>query len=85
MLDAAQLLYLSTLAGAEAVGLEAEIGSLCAGKAADFVYMRPPAGSVLEAVLQRVSGPEEMLSALFTLGGEESVREVRVAGSVVHQ
>ena len=85
MLDAAQLLYLSTLAGAEALGLDAEIGSLCSGKAADFVYLRPPVGSLLEAVLQRASGPEDMLSALFTLGGEESVREVRVAGSVVHQ
>jgi guanine deaminase len=85
MLDAAQLLYLSTLAGAEALGLDAEIGSLCCGKAAEFVYLRPPPGSVLEAVLERASGPEDMLSALFTLGGEESVREVRVAGSIVHQ
>jgi guanine deaminase len=85
VLDAAQLLYLSTLAGAEALGLDGEIGSLCSGKAADFVYLRPPAGSVLEAVLQRASGPDEMLAALFTLGGDESVREVRVAGSIVHQ
>jgi guanine deaminase len=85
VLDAAQLLYLSTLAGAEALGLDGEIGSLCSGKAADFVYLRPPAGSVLEAVLQRASSPDEMLAALFTLGGDESVREVRVAGSIVHQ
>ena len=85
MLGPAQMLYLSTLAGAEALGLAREIGSLCAGKAADFVYVKPPAGSVLDAVLQRASGPEDMLAALFTLGGEESVQEVRVEGTVVHQ
>ena len=84
-LDAARILYLSTLAGAEALGLSNEIGSLCADKAADFVYVRPPAGSVLEGVLQHASSLEDMLAALFTLGGDESVREVRVEGTVVHQ
>ena len=83
MLDAARILYLSTLAGAEALGLSNEIGSLCAGKAADFVYVRAPAGSVLEGALQHASSLEDMLAALFTLGGDESVREVRVEGTVV--
>ncbi len=85
VLDAARLLYLSTLAGAEALGLADETGNLCPGKAADFVYLRPPEGSVLDLVLQHASGPEEALAALFTLGGAESVREVRVDGSVVYQ
>ncbi len=85
MLGPGQMLYLSTLAGAEALGLAHEIGSLCTGKAADFVYVKPPAGSVLDLVLHRASGPEDMLAALFTLGGEESVQEVRVEGTVVHQ
>jgi len=84
MLDPARLLYLSTLAGAEALGLAHDVGSLCPGKAADFVYLKPPAGSVLEGVLQHASRPEDVLAALFTLGGDESVREVRVEGSVVH-
>ena len=84
MLDPARILYLSTLAGAEALGLAHDIGSLCPGKAADFVHLKPPAGSVLEGVLQHASRPEDMLAALFTLGGDESVREVRVEGSVVH-
>jgi guanine deaminase len=84
LLDPARILYLSTLAGAEALGLAHDIGSLCPGKAADFVYLKPPAGSVLDGVLQHASRPEDVLAALFTLGGEESVREVRVEGSVVH-
>ena len=82
-LDAAHLLYLSTLAGAEALGLAHEIGSFCPGKSADFVLFQAPDGSVLDTVLKQVSAPEEALSALFTLGGAESVREVRVAGDVV--
>ena len=85
MLDPARLLYLSTLAGAEALGLAHEIGSLCPGKSADFVHVRPPAGSALDIVLQRAPSPEDALAALFTLGGAESVREVRVEGSVVHK
>ena len=85
MLDAARLLYLSTLAGAEALGLAHEIGTLCPGKAADFVLLRPPAGSVLETVLKHASAPEDALTALFTLGGPESVREVRVEGAIVYK
>jgi guanine deaminase len=85
MLDAARLLYLSTLAGAEALGLAHEIGNLCPGKSADFVYLRAPGGSVLDAVLQHASSPEDALAAIFTLAGAESVREVRVEGSLVYR
>ena len=84
-LGAARLCYLATLAGAEAVGLGDEIGDFRDGKAADLVYLRPPVGSPLAAVLERVKSPEEALTAIFTLAGAESVREVRVAGDVVYR
>jgi guanine deaminase len=84
-LDAARLCYLATLAGAEAVGLGDEIGDFRDGKAADLVYLRAPVGSPLAAVLQRVKSPEEALTAIFTLAGAESVREVRVAGDAVYR
>jgi hypothetical protein len=35
--------------------------------------------------MRHASRPEDVLTALFTLAGAESVREVRVEGSVVHQ
>jgi guanine deaminase len=84
-LDAASLLYLCTLAGAEALGLADEIGDFTPGKAADFVYLRPAGGSLLESVTRHADGPEQALAALFTMAGAESVHEVRVAGEAVYQ
>ncbi|MGP0070642.1 MAG: guanine deaminase [Bryobacteraceae bacterium] len=84
LLDPGHLLYLATLAGAEALGLAEETGDFRVGKSADFVYLRPPDDSPLAAVLEREQSPEQALAAIFTLAGAESVREVRVAGSVVY-
>jgi guanine deaminase len=85
LLDAGHLLYLATLAGAEALGLSNETGDFGAGKSADFVYLRPPADSPLAAVLEREQSPERVLAAIFTLAGAESVAEVRVEGSIVYR
>jgi guanine deaminase len=84
LLSAAQLLYLATRAGAEALGLEGEIGDFQAGKAADIVYLRPGAGTPLAAVLERAGSLDEILSAVFTLADRDSIAEVRVAGEVIH-
>jgi guanine deaminase len=85
LLDAGHLLYLATLAGAGALGLSNEIGDFRPGKSADFVYLRPPADSPLAAVLEREQNPERVLAAIFTLAGTESIREVRLEGSVVYR
>ena len=84
-LDGTRLLYMATLAGAEAVGLDSEIGSFDEGKAADFVYVRPRPNSVLETVLRYADSAERALDAIFTLGGQESIAEVRVEGAVVYR
>jgi len=83
-LDAAQLLYLATRAGAEAIHLEDEVGDFTPGKSADFVYLRAPASSPLEAVIERAENMERILGALFTLGDSSCVREVRVGGVAVY-
>jgi guanine deaminase len=83
-LDAAHLLYLATRAGAEAVYLENEVGDFTPGKSADLVYLRPPAGSPLAAVIKQAVSMERILAALFTLGDSSCVREVRVGGTAVY-
>ena len=85
LLDSAQLLYLATLAGAEALGLEDQIGDFRPGKAADFVYLRPAPDTPLAAILEREQSPEQTLAAILTLAGAEMIREVRVEGSLVFE
>jgi cytosine/adenosine deaminase-related metal-dependent hydrolase len=70
-------------AGAASLGLADEVGDLSPGKSADFVLVRPRAGSTLAAVLERADSMEERLGAVFTLAREESIAEVRVEGKVV--
>jgi guanine deaminase len=84
LLDAARMLFLATRAGAGALGLQQEVGDFQPGKAADFVYLRPPADNPLAAVLERAENAEDALAALFTLAGRDSVAEVRVEGGLVH-
>ena len=85
VLDPAQMLYLATLAGAEALGLAYRIGDFSNGKAADYVYVKPAPASLLEGVLERAETPNRILAAIFTLGGNDSIREVCVEGvSVAH-
>lgn len=78
-----ELLYLATSAGAQALGLGDVVGDFGAGKSADFVVVRPPDGSALQAVLDRAEGPEAALGALFTLAREDAITEVRVEGELV--
>ncbi len=85
MLSSAQLLYLATRAGAEALGVDAETGDLTQGKSADYVYLRPVAGTPLSMVAAHADSAEDLLSALFTLAGQESVAEVAVHGRRVYE
>jgi guanine deaminase len=82
-LGPSELLYLSTLAGADVLGLAEEVGDLTPGKSADVVIVRPPEGSTLRAVLGHSPSAEASLGAIFTLAREVSVVEVRVAGKIV--
>jgi guanine deaminase len=84
-LDPAKLLYLATLAGAEAVGLDSETGNFEVGKSADIVYLEPSTNSPLAFSLERAESGEAILATLFAQVGQENVREVRVEGSIVYQ
>lgn len=84
LLSPAHLLYLTTSAGATALGLEKTIGDFEPGKSADLVYLKPPPGSTLASVIERAESMERILAALFTLAGPETIQEVRVEGSPVY-
>jgi guanine deaminase len=85
LLTPAHLLYLATRAGAEAMGLAGETGDLRPGKSADLVYIEPPPDGPLAAVLHRARSTSDVLAAIVTLAGAESVAEVRVQGDVVYR
>ena len=82
-LTPAQMLWLSTRAGAEALGIAEETGDFTSGKSADLVYLHPCARHVLRGALERAGTSAEALAALLTLGDRSMVREVRVEGSTV--
>jgi guanine deaminase len=85
LLTGAQLLYLATRAGAEALALDDRLGDFAPGKSADFVYLRPLPGTPLARSVERAEDLHKVLSALFTLGDAQCVSEVRVDGSLVYQ
>ena len=82
-LTAGHLLYLATLAGAEALGLESEIGDFQTGKSADVVYVKPPETSALAGVMRNAPSAEHLLSAIFTLADASCIARVWVEGSPV--
>jgi guanine deaminase len=82
-LNSAQLLYLATKAGAEALGLQNETGDFAAGRSADYVYLRPAEGTPLALVAPHADSAEDLLAAIFTLADQSSIREVAVAGGIV--
>ncbi len=79
-LTATHLLYLATLAGAKALDMESQIGDFTTGKQADFIVVKPPQGSTLEATLAHSPSAEATLAALFTLAREDCIEVVYIAG-----
>ena len=53
--------------------------------AAELRSARPIENSPLAAVIEQTDDPDRILAALFTLGGAESVGEVRVEGAAVYR
>jgi guanine deaminase len=84
-ITSAQMLYLATRAGAEALNMEASIGDFTPGKQADFIVMQPRPDSPLSNVLKSQPEPERVLAALFTLGAAQDIREVYVGGDRIYE
>jgi guanine deaminase len=79
-LGAAQLWYWATLAGAQALGWDGQVGRLDPGMEADLVVLDPSATPLLARRCARADSAEQLLFALIVLGDDRAVRETYVAG-----
>ena len=78
LVDPPQALYLATLGGATALGLETDIGSLEPGKLADFVVVRPPHSDARELT------PSEALSQIVYRTDPSAVLATYIGGVARH-
>jgi 5-methylthioadenosine/S-adenosylhomocysteine deaminase len=74
---AAQAIYAATLGGAKAIGLEEEVGSLCVGKKADFVFV--------DLQMPHMQPTNNILSHLVYSAQGQEVSLVAVEGKVLYQ
>jgi len=79
-LDAGQLLYLATLSGAKALGLENEAGNFEPGKSADFFVLNYEEDRYLAARLDRCDNAAERLFCLLQLADDRHIRSTYVHG-----
>jgi guanine deaminase len=79
-LTPAHLLYLCTLAGAQALGLEAIIGDLSVGKQFDALWLRPDESSTLATLLRHASDASDALAKVFAMAGPADIAAVWVGG-----
>ncbi len=79
-LPALRAFWLSTLGGAEALGLADWIGNFAAGKEADCIVLDPNATPLLSRRMARAQSPEERLFVWMTLGDDRAVSTTYIAG-----
>ena len=84
-LDPFKAFYLATLGGARSLYLDDRIGSLQAGKEADFVVLDYEATPLISYRLKQSKSLEETLFALMILGDDRVVKETFSAGMSVHR
>ena len=83
-LSAAELLYQTTLAGAQSLGLGNVCGSLEVGKDADFVVIKPSKKPILAERLVTAETPSERLFACITCGDDRIIEQTYVAGNLIY-
>jgi len=78
-----QLWYLATLGGAKTLSLDAETGSLEAGKSADFLVIDLKGTPLLTLRTGRASSLEDLLAGLIFMGDDRAVARSFIAGRAV--
>ena len=84
-LSPAYALYLATLGGAKALSLDDKLGSITAGKEADFALLDPKATPLLARRTAVHDDPLDTFFALMTLGDDRAVAATYANGVCVHQ
>jgi len=82
-LGVAELLYLGTLGGAEALGLAAQTGNFAPGKSGDFIVLATEGDAYLAERLLRCDSLEDQLFCLIHLAGPCHMKAVYAAGREV--
>lgn len=77
-------LYLATLGGARALGLDHVIGNFQPGKEADFIVLDPRATSVMARRAEACDDIASLLFATLMLGDDRAVRRTYALGRLVH-
>jgi guanine deaminase len=77
------LWYLATLGGARALSLDKEIGSIEAGKSADFLVLDLRATPLIAMRSERASSIEDLLAGLIFMGDDRLVKQAWIAGQLV--
>ncbi len=80
-LTATHLLHLVTRAGAQALGLDDQVGDLRVGKQFDAIWLRPAEGSTLDVALRHANDPHDALAKVFALATPADVARVWVGGN----
>lgn len=82
-MTSAHLLYLATASGAQALGLEGEVGDLSVGKRFDAVFLSPTARQPLDVGLNHAASDEDALAKIFALGTPSDIKSVWIDGQLV--
>jgi guanine deaminase len=78
-----QLWYLATLGGAKALSMDAETGSLEAGKSADFLVLDLKSTPLLALRMEHAEAVEDLLAGLIFVGDDRAVSRAFIAGREV--
>ncbi|CBE69710.1 Guanine deaminase [Candidatus Methylomirabilis oxygeniifera] len=77
-------LYMATLGGAKALGLDDKIGSLACGKEADFIVVNPQRLSPLSTEKAMDISPDTLISRMIFRGDDRIVEQTYVRGVLCH-
>ena len=83
-LSPAYALYLATLGGARALSLDDKLGSITAGKEADFALLDPTATPLLARRTRLRDDPMDVFFALMTLADDRAIVATYSHGKCVH-